>query len=103
MFFLILEISRLKENVIFESNVLDWLECGTSCFETRFCVGYNFKENSTAGQINCQLTYTGDQTFERINTEDNDWMFYKREGENIVRLFYQFSFVETPCKFVIAN
>ena len=72
---------------MFESNVLDWIECGTSCLDTRFCVGYNFKQSSTNGQINCQLTHTTDQTFGRISTEDNDWIFYKTTGEKIVRLF----------------
>ena len=80
-------VPRLKENIIFESNVLEWFECGISCLETRFCVGYNFKKSSTDGQINCQLTHTGDQVFERISSEDNDWTFYNSEGEKIVRLF----------------
>ena len=81
------DVPRLKENIIFESNVLEWFQCGTSWLESRFCVGYNFKKSSTDGQINCQLTHSGDQVFERINIEDNDWTFYKSEGEKIVRLF----------------
>ena len=81
------DVSRLKENIIFESNVLDWLECGSSCFDTRFCVGYNFEKISTDGQINCQLTHTNDQTFKRISTEDNDWTFYKTAGKKSVRIF----------------
>ena len=72
---------------MFESNVSNWLECGSSCVDTRFCVGYNFKKNSTDGQINCQLTHTGDQTFKRTSTEDNDWTFYKRAGKRMVRVF----------------
>ena len=52
-----------------------------------FCVGYNFKKNSTDGQINCQLTHTGDQIFKRVSTEDNDWTFYKRAGKIMVRVF----------------
>ena len=71
---------------MFESNVLDWFECGASCLDTRFCVGYNFKRSSTNGQINCQLTHIGDQTFGRISAEDNDWTFYKTEGKRMVRI-----------------
>ena len=89
---LTLDVSHLKENIIFESNVLDWLECGASCLDTRFCLGYNFKKNSSDGKINCQLTHADDQTFERISTvKDNDWTFYKTEGEKIVRVFQQFA------------
>ena len=53
---------------------------------TGFYVGYNLKQSSKNGQINCQLTHTGDQTFERISTEDNDWMFYKTKGEKMVSI-----------------
>ena len=84
---ILLDVSRLKEYIIFESSVLNMLECGSNCLDTRFCVGYNFKKTSTEGQINCQLTHTDDQTFERISTEDNDWTFYETAGEKIVRVF----------------
>ena len=77
----------MNENIIVESNVLDWLECGELCLDTRFCVGYNFKKSSTDGQVNCQLTDTGDHIFERISTEDNDWTFYRTEGKQIVSVF----------------
>ena len=73
-----------------ESNVLDWLDCGTLCLDTRFCVGYNFNKKSKDGQINCQLTHTGDHTFERISTEDNDWTFYESERQEIVRVLCNF-------------
>ena len=73
-----------------ESNVLDWLDCGTLCLDTRFCVGYNFSKKSKDGQINCQLTHTGDHTFERISTEDNDWTFYESERQEIVRVLCNF-------------
>ena len=75
---------------MFESIVLDWLECGASCLDTRFCDAYNFKKNSTAGQINCQLTHTSDHTLKRISTEENDWMFYKARGCKKVRAFCKF-------------
>ena len=75
---------------MFESNVLDWLDCGTLCLDTRFCVGYNFKKNSIDGHINCQLTHTDDHTFERISSEDNEWTFYKSEGQEIVRVLRNF-------------
>ena len=71
---------------MFESNVLNWIECGASCLDTRFCVGCNFKQSSTNGQVNCQLTHIGDQTFEKISTEDNDWTFYKTEGKRMVSI-----------------
>ena len=71
---------------MFESNVFDWFECGTSCLDTRFCVGYNFKQSSTNGQINCQLTHIGDQTFERISAEENDSTFYKTKGKRMVSI-----------------
>ena len=81
------DVARLNENIIVESNVLDWLECGELCLDTRFCVGYNFKKSSTDGQVNCELTHTGDHIFERISTEDNDWTFYRTEGKQIVSVF----------------
>ena len=79
-------MSRLKGNIIFESNVLDLFECGTSCLDTRFCVGYNFKQSATNGQINCQLTNTRDLTFDLISTEDNDWTFFKTEEKRLVSI-----------------
>ena len=88
-------VSRLKENIIFESSVLDWFECGALCLNTRFCVGYNFKKISTDDQINCQLTHTGDQTFERISYEDNGWTFYETAGKKIVGV----KFLQFNCKF----
>ena len=84
---LLLDIWRLKQNIIFESNVLDWLQCSATCVHTRFCVGYNVKNSSTDGQIKCQLTHTANQTFRRISTEDNDWTFYKIAGKKMVRLY----------------
>ena len=51
----------------------------------RLCAGYNFKKNSTDDQVNCQLTDTGKQTFERKSDEDNNWTFYKIAGKRIVR------------------
>ena len=75
---------------MFESKVFNWLECGASCLDTRFCLGYNFKEGSSDGQIMCQLTHTGDQTFERISTEDNCWTFYKTARKRMVRVLSQF-------------
>ena len=81
-------VLSLEENIIFESNVLGWLECGALCLDTPFCVGYNFKKKSTHGQINCQLTNTGDQTFKRISTEDNDWTFYKTKGKKWYRISF---------------
>ena len=83
---MISDVSRLKENIIFELNVLDWFECGFTCVKTRFCVGYNFKKSSTDGQINCQLTHADDQTFEKMSSEDKDWTFYKTRKKN-VRVF----------------
>ena len=80
------DVSLLEEDIIFESNVFDWLECGISCLETRSCAGYNFKESSADGQINCQLTDNADQTFGGVSTEDNDWTFYKRKGEETVHV-----------------
>ena len=81
------DVAQLNQNIIVKSNVLDWLECGELCLDTRFCVGYNFKKSSTDGQVNCELTDTGNHIFERIRTEDSDWTFYRTEGKQIVSVF----------------
>ncbi|CAB4036169.1 Hypothetical predicted protein, partial [Paramuricea clavata] len=74
-------ILRLKKDIIFESNVLGWLDCGTSCLEKRTCVAFNFKEGSKENEINCQLTETADHYFEKGSTDDNGWTFYEAVGE----------------------
>ena len=83
---------------MFESNILNWFECGALCMNTRFCVGFNFKKKTTDGQINCQLTHSGNQTFERISTENNDWTFYKTEGEELVRVLCNCIYSELRCE-----
>jgi hypothetical protein len=80
------DILRLKKDIIFESNVLGWLVCGTSCLEKRACVAFNFKEESKENEINCQLTQTADHNFERGRTDDNGWTFYEAVGERMVRI-----------------
>jgi hypothetical protein len=82
------DILRLRKDVIFESNVLGWLDCGTSCLEKRACVAFNFKEESKENEINCQLTQTADQIFERGSANDNGWTFYEAVGDRMVRMFY---------------
>ena len=82
------DILRLKKDIIFESNVLGWLDCGTSCLEKRACVAFNFKEESKENEINCQLTQTADHNFERGSTNDNGWTFYETVGERMVRIFH---------------
>jgi hypothetical protein len=82
------DILRLKKDIIFESNVLGWLDCGTSCLEKRACVAFNFKEKSKENEINCQLTQTADHNFETVNTHDNGWTFYETVGERMVRIFH---------------
>ena len=81
-------ILRLKKDIIFESNVLGWLDCGTSCLEKRACVAFNFKEESKENELNCQLTQTGDHNFEKGSTYGNGWTFYKAVGERMVRIFH---------------
>ena len=83
------DILRLRTDIIFESNVLGWLDCGTSCLEKRTCVAFNFKEESKENEINCQLTQTADHNFERGSTNDNGWSFYEAVGDRMVRIFYR--------------
>ncbi len=78
-------MERLKNDVISESSVLSWLDCGVSCLEKHFCAAYNFKEKSNKNEINCQLTHNADHKFKRRIVEDNDWTLYEVYGERIVR------------------
>ena len=80
------DISRLKKDIISESTVLGWLDCGTSCLEKRACVAFNFKEKTKENEINCQLTHTADLKFEKASGEDNGWTFYETAGERMVRI-----------------
>jgi hypothetical protein len=77
----------LKREIISESNVLGWLDCGTSCLEKSVRVAFNFKEESKENEINCQLTETTDHKFERGSADDNGWTFYEAVGERMVRIF----------------
>ena len=79
-----LDIARLEMNIISESSVYSWLECGTSCLENRFCVGYNYKKNSKGNEMNCQLSATTDHHFKKGRKGDNGWSFYEGFGEKKV-------------------
>jgi hypothetical protein len=76
----------LNKGIISESNVLGWLDCGTSCLEKSACVAFNFKEESKENDINCQLTQFTDHKFERGTPDDNGWTFYEAVGERMVRI-----------------
>jgi hypothetical protein len=80
------DISRLKRDIISESNVLGWLDCGTSCLDKSVCVAFNFKEESKENEINCQLTQTTDHKFERGSADDKGWTFYEAVEERMVRI-----------------
>ena len=81
------DTSRLKRDIIFESNVQSWLDCGTICLDKSVCVAFNIKEDSKENEINCQLTETTDHKFERGSTDDNGWTFYEGVGQRMVRIF----------------
>ena len=73
--------------IISESSVYSWVDCGTSCLQTRFCVAYNYKEtDSKENEVNCQLTATTDHQFEKGRKGDNGWSFYKGDGKRKVIL-----------------
>ena len=81
-----LDIARLKVKIISESSVYSWVDCGTSCLQTRFCVAYNYKENSKGNEVNCQLTAATDHQFEKGRKGDNGWSFYEGVDERKVIL-----------------
>ena len=84
---LYLGMSRLREDVFNETHAPSWLDCGTSCLQTSVCLGYNYKENSKDGDINCQLTHKMKHLFEKVSTEVNDWTFYEvAEERNVSKL-----------------
>ena len=50
--------------------------CVLHCAETRFCVAINFKEKAEENEINCQLTNTTEQTFDKNAPEEEKvWTF----------------------------
>jgi hypothetical protein len=83
-------VPSLKEKIISESLERSWLDCGSSCLAQRFCVGYNYKENSRENEVNCQLTHTADHWFDKMATEgeDSDWTFYEAAAGTMVRISY---------------
>ena len=87
LFLYVSGISRLKEDVFFETNSPSWLDCGTTCLQTSVCQAYNYKEIFKDGEINCQLTHKiNHSVFEKVSTEDNDWTFYEVTEERMVSL-----------------
>lgn len=78
-------MAKLKENIISTKHVPDWLDCGMSCLETRFCIAFSHKKISDKKEINCQLSHTITHEFRKPNTKKDDWVFYAAMGDKIVR------------------
>jgi hypothetical protein len=86
-----LGISRLEKNIIFESKVPSWLDCGMSCLDTQFCTGFNYNKNSKKNDINCQISHDSNHEFLKVSGEDNDWSFYQGNGDRMVRIIGKYS------------
>jgi hypothetical protein len=65
--------------------------CGLNCAENRFCVAFNYKEQSEGNEWNCQLTNTTQDKFNNNASEKKRvWTFIK---DNVFYFYTLFNLV----------
>ncbi|CAB4026667.1 neurogenic locus Notch -like, partial [Paramuricea clavata] len=76
------DVPSLKTNIIAQSRELTYQFCGLACAEHRFCVAFNYQQQSEWNEWNCQLTNTTDHKFNNnASKKERVWTFIKDNAD----------------------
>ena len=69
--------SLKEEEVVSSYSVHSQVDCSLKCREEQFCVGYNYRLKSRAGEINCQTGHNTTLKRDAESVVNGEWIFYQ--------------------------